>query len=145
LLGDRGHGLHRRHAGFHPAFFAKRGLPGELHSFPFVNFEQARNDALRRAYDSELEFDYLLLADADMELVVDDLGFRAKLEGPGYQLMQRAGSGLVYWNARLVRRDVGAWYRGVTHEYLDVPGGVTRLTGLWYKDHATGAKSRGQV
>ena len=121
------------------AFFAKRGLPGELHSFPFVNFEQARNDALRRAYDSELEFDYLLLADADMELVVEDLGFRAKLEGPGYQLMQRAGSGLVYWNARLVRRDVGAWYRGVTHEYLDVPGGVTRLTGLWYKDHATGA------
>ena len=121
------------------AFFAKRGLPGELHSFPFVNFEQARNDALRRAYDSELEFDYLLLADADMELVVEDLGFRAKLEGPGYQLMQRAGSGLVYWNARLVRRDVGAWYHGVTHEYLDVPGGVTRLTGLWYKDHATGA------
>ncbi len=121
------------------AFFAKRGLPGELHSFPFVNFEQARNDALRRAYDSELEFDYLLLADADMELVVEDLGFRAKLEGPGYQLMQRAGSGLVYWNARLVRRDVGAWYHGVTHEYLDVPGGVTRLTGLWYKDHASGA------
>ena len=25
------------------AFFAERGLPGELHSFPFVNFEQARN------------------------------------------------------------------------------------------------------
>jgi glycosyltransferase involved in cell wall biosynthesis len=120
-------------------FFAERGLRGELHSFPFVNFEQARNEALRRAYGSELPFDYLLLTDADMELVVEDGGFRARLEEPGYQLMQRAVSGLVYWNIRMVHRDVGAWYHGVTHEYLDVPGGATRLAGLWYKDYACGA------
>ena len=36
------------------AFFAARDLPGELHSFPFENFEQARNAALDHAYASPL-------------------------------------------------------------------------------------------
>ena len=38
-----------------------------------------------------------------------------------------------------MRRDAGARYRGVTHEYLDVPGGVKQLQGVWYKDHASGS------
>ena len=121
------------------AFFAKRNIPGELHSFPFVNFEQARNEALNHAYASKLAYDYLLFDDADMELVVEDLEFSNRLDAPGYQLIQRAISGLSYWNTRLVRRDVGARYHGVTHDSLDVPGGTQRLQGLWYKDHASGA------
>lgn len=40
-------------------FFAKRDLHGELHSFPYVNFELARNTALDRARQSALPFDYL--------------------------------------------------------------------------------------
>ena len=36
------------------SFFAKRNLPGELHAFPFENFEQARNAALDFAYASPL-------------------------------------------------------------------------------------------
>ena len=120
-------------------FFAERGVPGELHEFPFVNFEQARNAALERAYASELAYDYLLFDDADMELVVEDPDFRSRLEGPGYQLVQRSVGDLVYWNTRLARRNVGARYHGVTHEYLDVPGGTQRLQGVWYRDHASGA------
>jgi glycosyltransferase involved in cell wall biosynthesis len=120
------------------AFFAVRGIPGELHSFPFHNFEQARNAALDCAYASPLAYDYLLLADADMELVVEDSNFRMKLEGPCYDLLQRTG--ISYWNARIVRRDAGARYRGVTHEYLSLPnGGSRQLHGVWYKDHANGA------
>src|SRR5215472_8001560 len=99
-------------------FFAERNLPGELHSIPFKNFEQARNGALECAYASSLAFDYLLLADADMELVVDDKSFRERLDGPGYRLLQRAASGLAYWNTRLILRNAGARYHGVTHEYL---------------------------
>src|SRR6266849_4943297 len=57
-------------------FFTTRRLPGELHSFPFHNFEQARNEALAHAYASPMKYDYILLADADMELVVEDPGFR---------------------------------------------------------------------
>ncbi|PBC08107.1 glycosyltransferase [Mesorhizobium sp. WSM3859] len=121
------------------SFFAARNLPGELHEFPFHNFEQARNEALDHAYASALPYDYLLFDDADMELIVEDAGFREQLNGPGYRLLQRSGSGLAYWNTRLVRRDAGARYHGVTHEYLDVPGGVEELRSAWYKDHASGS------
>ena len=72
---------------FIKSFFGKRNVPGELHSYPFENFEQARNTALDYAAASLLPYDYLLLADADMELVVEDQGFRKRLEGPGYRLI----------------------------------------------------------
>ena len=104
------------------SFFAARNIPGELHSFPFHNFEQARNAALDCAYASPLAFDYLLFDDADMELVVEDRDFRDKLDGAGLPAAA-ASRQSSYWNTRLVRRDAGARYRGVTHEYLDVPGG----------------------
>jgi FkbM family methyltransferase len=124
---------------FIKSFFAACKKPGELHTFPFKNFEQARNAALDCAYGSKLPYDYLLLADADMELVVEDEGFRERLEEPGYRLLQRADSGLAYWNTRLIRRNAGARYHSVTHEYIDVPGGVKELQGVWYKDHASGS------
>src|SRR3954452_22043142 len=60
-------------------FFADRNIPGELHSFPFHNFEQARNAALDHAYASSLKYDYILFDDADMELVVEDVQFKQKL------------------------------------------------------------------
>src|SRR5208282_5199672 len=61
---------------FIKSFFAARNVPGELHSFPFRNFEQARNAALDCAYASPLAYDYLLFDDADMELIVEDRDFR---------------------------------------------------------------------
>ena len=142
VIGDTGSGDGTQ--GFIRDFFGARGIAGELHKFAFVDFEQARNEALRAAYASALSFDYLLFDDADMELEVEDAGFRERLTGPGYNVLQRSG-GLSYWNTRLVRRDAGAWYRGVTHEYLDVPGGTEALTGLWYRDHATGANRADKV
>lgn len=121
------------------SFFAARNIPGELHEFPFHNFEQARNAALEHAYASSLGYDYLLFDDADMELIVEDHRFREQLDAPGYRLLQKSDSGLAYWNTRLVRRTSGARYHGVTHEYIDVPDGVHELRGIWYKDHATGS------
>ncbi|WP_338699206.1 glycosyltransferase [Bradyrhizobium sp. 26S5] len=120
-------------------FFARRNLPGELHTIPFHDFGQARNDALDRACASKLDFDYVLFNDADMEFIVDDPKFRQSLAGPGYRLLQRASGGLSYWNTRLVRCDSGSRYVGVTHEYIDVPGDVVELRGAWYIDHASGA------
>ncbi|HTT75034.1 MAG TPA: hypothetical protein VMF50_03550 [Candidatus Binataceae bacterium] len=73
-----------------------------------------------------------------MELVVEDKEFRTKLEAPCYDVLQR--SDISYWNPRLVHRNSGARYRGVTHEYLDVPrSGSQQLLGIWFKDHASGA------
>src|SRR5262249_42110787 len=124
---------------FLKSFFAERSIPGELHSFPFHNFEQARNAALDCAAATPLAYDYLLLDDADMELVVEEPDFRERLQAPGYRLIQRTDSNMSYSNVRLIARSSGARYHGVTHEYLDVPGGVEDLRGVWYKDHASGS------
>lgn len=51
-------------------WFERAGKSVEIHHAPFVNFSQARNEALRCARASSFDWDYLLLADADMELVV---------------------------------------------------------------------------
>jgi glycosyltransferase involved in cell wall biosynthesis len=118
-------------------FFRDRGILGELHHFPFLDFEQARNEALDRARASALTFDYLLLTDADMEMVVADASFRDRLTAPSYSVMQRAR--ISYWNDRLVRRGTAAGYRGVTHEYLEVPAGRERLAGIRFIDHAEGS------
>lgn len=125
------------------AFFAERDLPGELHEFPFQNFSQARNEALRLARASTLAFDYLLFCDADMEFKVDNPNFANDLDAEVFQLIQR--SGVTYWNSRLLRRDADCDYRGVTHEYLDLRDGRTdQLHGAWYIDHATGANRVGK-
>jgi glycosyltransferase involved in cell wall biosynthesis/GR25 family glycosyltransferase involved in LPS biosynthesis len=119
-------------------FFARRGIPGELHEFPFVDFAQARNEALGRARASTLQYDYLLFTDADMELTVTDPEFTRQLSAEAYLVLQR--SGISYWNIRLVRREADANYKGVTHEFLDVRVGRTdQLPGIAYIDHASGS------
>ena len=120
------------------SFFSARGIPGELHRFPFVDFAQARNEALDRARVSELPFDYLLLTDADMELMVQNPAFSQDLTFAAYKVLQR--SAVTYWNNRLLRRDVSASYKGVTHEFLDVRAGETKnLEGISFIDHGTGS------
>jgi glycosyltransferase involved in cell wall biosynthesis len=121
------------------AFFEKRSIPGELYSAPFVTWEQARNAALDFAEASKLEFDYILFCDADMQLVVEKEDFRDQLEISAYSLMQRTVGGLAYFNPRIVKRGSGVRYRGVTHEYLEVPGEKKKLQGVWYLDHQTGS------
>ena len=123
-------------------FFAQRGIPGELHSFPFDDFGTARNRALELARRSTGPFDYLLLADADMELHVEDPGFRRNLAAPGYQVKQK--SGITYWNTRLLHRDAPSRYRGVTHEYLELKGQIETLDAIWFTDRSDGANRPGK-
>ena len=135
------------------SFFAERGVPGDLLIHEFRNFEEARNVALGwacvslsdRDYPPPDDYHYLLLADADMELVWDDDQFARGLTAEAYRLEQRTASGITYWNTRLVRRDAYALYHGVTHEYLEVRGNVENLSGAWYRDHASGANRPGKL
>lgn len=118
---------------------AEAGVPGVIVHRAFHGFEQARNEALDAARSADLDFDYLLLCDADMELHVQDAGFRARLSAPAYWVHQRATT-IGYQNLRLLRRDVCAHYRGATHEFLDI--GAERpgtLHGAWFWDHAEGS------
>jgi glycosyltransferase involved in cell wall biosynthesis len=118
-------------------FFRAQGIPGELHQIEFLNFGQARNEALAFAQHSTLPFDYVLLQDADMELVVEQADFKNHLTASCYTVRQR--DGISYWNRRLLRRDLKATYRGVTHEYLDItPDADVALERVWFKDHASG-------
>lgn len=124
-------------------FFDKRGIPGEVHYVEFKNFGQARNEALAHARrESVHEFDYILLCDADMELVVTDKDFLSKLGAPSYTILQTNGA-ISYWNTRLLRRELIGQYVGVTHEYLDVPA-FTQLHGVVYVDHGDGANREGK-
>ncbi|WP_238191877.1 glycosyltransferase [Methylobacterium frigidaeris] len=124
-------------------FFRSRAIAGELHSFTFKTFDQARNAALDLASKSCLEYDYLLFIDADMELVVDDKDFAKKLKADVYQVIQK--SGVAYWNSRLLRRGADARYVGVTHEYLSLREGTTeQLEGVSFIDHASGTNRSGK-
>lgn len=120
------------------AFFAERNIPGMIVRTVFENFEQARNTALEAARTSDLNFDYLLLCDADMELVVERPDFRSELTGAPYMVAQR-NSTLEYPNLRLLPRHLPARYRGVTHEYLDAGAAEKSFCdGIWFSDHADG-------
>jgi glycosyltransferase involved in cell wall biosynthesis len=117
--------------------FERRGVAGEIHAIPFVDFGTTRNRALELARASRGTVDYLLLADADMELVVSDASFRESLGAPAYRVVQRNGA--LYWNTRLVRRDAQARYVGTTHEYLALDTAPARLEGIAFTDHANGS------
>ncbi len=119
-------------------FFDKLGVPGQIVQVPFKDFSQARNAALEaaRAYTGS-PFDYILLCDADMELVVENKSVFNNLIEKSYNIVQHGG-GIVYPNKRLVHRLTPGDYRGVTHEYLDI-GNSADLTGVHFIDHADGS------
>src|SRR5262252_4479922 len=100
--------------------FERAQKPLEIHSTPFVNFEQARNEALRRARDSKLSWDYLFLVDADMEFIAPQADWFTQGGGLSYDMKQTTGA-MTYYNRRLLSRQATGNYVGVTHEYLDVP------------------------
>src|SRR5262245_7862418 len=123
-------------------FFSQCQIDGEIHHIPFVNFEVARNLALELCRNSAGDFDYILLADADMELFLEDRDFMRQLSEPAYLIQQ--SNRISYYNTRLIGRDHPARYVGVTHEYLDIGCAAPRLPGLWFYDHAFGTNRAGK-
>lgn len=121
-------------------FYALRGIPGVVKRSIFVNFEQARNEALLLAWELPDKYDYILLVDADMVMVVEDKDFKSKLTAPSYEVVQKGGT-TRYYNKRLVHRNTPGKYRGVTHEYLDC-GMSAHFDGFWFVDHADGANRK---
>lgn len=125
-------------------FFAAHKIPGHVTFSPFINWSQARNDALTAARFAKAaekyDFDYILLMDADMELVVKDrLRFLADRIGLSYDMYQQAGA-VHYQNRRLIRADTSGNYRGVTHEYVDIAtAGCIEEDVAYFVDHADGS------
>ena len=116
-------------------WFSHKGKPIELSEGPFINFGQARNMALHRARESKLEWDYLLLVDADMELKAKDETPFEGITHPAYSFKQGDGKSSLN-NIRLLRRDQTVEYEGVTHEWLHIEHHLLKSVYLW--DHCSG-------
>lgn len=123
-------------------FFAAHKIPGEIRDEPFRDWSQARNAALSWARKLAFAYqpDYILLMDADMELMVKDAGrFTSYRTGSSYDFYQIAGN-CHYQNRRLVSVKAGGGYRGVTHEYLDIESaGLIDEDVAYFVDHSDGA------
>lgn len=119
------------------------GISGLVALGTFVNFSQARNQALDAGRSWHIHpdappFDYFLLCDADMELKVEipELAFNG-LTAEAYEMTQTAGT-YSYRNLRLLNAKSTARYIGVTHEYLNAQTGMV-VAGAHFVDHADGA------
>jgi len=118
--------------------FKSVNKPVHVDFTPFKDFAQARNAGLEAARHSDINWDFALLADADMELCVDDPAWKQQLNGGlSYDMLQTGGA-VSYANRRIVNRHASGVYRGVTHEYLDI-GSAGLVTGARFIDYADGA------
>lgn len=134
-----------------PEFIKERmdavGIPGEVHCREWVNFGVNRNQALQLACAAG-KCDWLLLIDADEELVCSDSGFFSRMEpGVTYELEKQLGT-IRYALPNLIDIRTTRWqWRGPVHEALcDLDGTARRQRcgDAWILCHAgEGARSLG--
>lgn len=122
-------------------------IEGEIYSHVWVNFGHNRNQALEYAYHSN-KTDWVLIIDADEELVFTDPNFYQQLiSGVSYSL-EKHYSELLYSLPNLVDISQTRWqWQGVVHEYLDfVEGSEARdvMPSAWIICHqGEGVRSLG--
>lgn len=120
-------------------FFDLHNIPGVIGHSSFEDFAQARNEALALLRKSDLQWDYALLVDADMSLVVDDPDWLFGVLGESHDMYQLAGA-LHYQNRRLLSRFSTATYLTPTHEFLNAPtAGCIPMAKARFIDHADGS------
>lgn len=93
-------------------FFAKAGIPGELHSHPWVDFGHNRSRALEAAYDKT---DYVFIFDADDQLCGTPI-LPDPLDLDGYHMS--FGGGFCYRRLALLNNRKKWKYVGVLHEVV---------------------------
>ena len=110
-----------------PEFIKKQmdtyGIPGEVHCREWVNFGTNRQEALQLACAAG-KCDWLLILDADEELVCADPGFFSRMEpGVTYHL-DKIYRELRYALPNLIDVRQTRWrWVGAVHEYLEVVNG----------------------
>lgn len=113
------------------------GIPGEIHQFPFINFEDARNRALDYARHSAASFEYILFADADRTIEASDACWKRQLSHDCYSA-RVYNQQVSYYVVRLIRKLFPCRWEGVTHEKLKHDGQVKRLLGVVFHELGTG-------
>lgn len=108
----------------------KHGIAGQVHSHDWVNFGVNRTQALQYAYQAQ-QADWLLLIDADEELICTDKNFYKKLQkGTSYYLEKTHGN-LKYSVLNLIDISQTTWqWQSVVHEYLHCIQGASPIQSL---------------
>ena len=121
-------------------YFKKKNIPGEVFTEKFKNFGFNRTRALELAKNKGT---YLLLLDADMILHVSDKFNKDKLDKDVYTLIQKT-TNLNYFNTRLIKSNIGIKCLGSTHEYYNIPNGMTKgdLKSLYIEDVGDGGSKQ---
>jgi len=101
-------------------YFSKKNIPGKVVQETFKNFSHNRNFALQSALGLS---DYILLLDADMVLEINNFNKEDLLCGDAHYILQGNDS-FYYQNIRIVKNNGLYSYAGVTHEYINMPGGI---------------------
>lgn len=97
------------------------GIPGELHEREWVNFEVNRTESLRL---SKNKCDYRWIIDADDEFIpMEGINPFAGIppEADSFQLLYKLNQ-LQFYRAQIVKSDQDWVYKGVLHEFLELPG-----------------------
>jgi len=102
-------------------FSMQHGIPGKIVQKPFVNFAVNRTAAL---VDAKPMAAFILLLDADMQLVIDPNFTKFLLETADVFRVQQGNDGFKYSNTRVIRSSVAVDYCGVTHEYINTAAGA---------------------
>ncbi|RFF29561.1 glycosyltransferase [Wenzhouxiangella sediminis] len=117
-------------------------LPGELHHRQWVDFGHNRSEALALARG---QGDWLLLIDADEELIVeDDFAIPDEARIQAWQIRQRPGGGNEFFLPRLLQSGHPWRFEGVLHEHLasDEPFEQAPIEGLAQVGHFDSARNR---
>ena len=103
-------------------YFKEKELPGKVVEKEFVDFSTNRNFALQACHSMK-DMDYVLLLDADMKLIFDNIDinqFKSTMDNDAYFLFQ-GNDNFMYKNIRIVKNSPDYSYWGVTHEYMNLP------------------------
>ncbi len=120
-------------------------LPGQVFEVPWQDFAYNRSKALELARTFG---DFSLMIDADVQCVLEagfePDAFRSLLADDVYDVTLRDG-GIEYVRPLVSSTRLPFSYRGVLHEFLNIPSEATRggrLTGFHYESLFDGARSR---
>jgi tetratricopeptide (TPR) repeat protein len=100
-------------------YFCEKNIPGSLHLHKWKNFGHNRTLALIDAQSSDYNFDYILLLDADMKLVIGQ-NFTKKMLIHDVYTIRQGGSHIGYYNTRLLKKSLEVKCVSPTHEYYDI-------------------------
>lgn len=104
-------------------FFNTKNIKGKILHEPFVNFEYNRNFAIKSAKGMA---DYLLLLDSDMQLILKNFNKQILRTADAFLIFQ-GNLTFFYQNVRIIKNKEDFCYFGVTHEYLNIPDGNTKI------------------